>query len=185
MSKRVSTLEGMKRFLYVLPALVLVCIAAGIARAEEVVLKKNTSIKLVFQSHLNSKTAKIGDRVSFKVSEPVMADDKMVIAAGTKAVGVVERVSKRQRYGINARIRLRMLPIRSVTGAQIPLGFKEEGPIVSGKTGGAAAATIGGAAVLGPIGLIGGLFIPGKTVDAKPGDFMTVQPAADVPVRLK
>lgn len=157
----------------------------GKAEAEQALLKKGTPVKLVFQSHLSSKTARIGDHVTFRVDEPVEVDGKTVIAAGTKEEALVERISKRGRYGINARIRLHMMPIRSVAGGKVPIGFKDEGPIVSGKTGGAAAATVGGAALLGPIGLIGGLFIPGKTVDAKPGDKMTVEVAADKSLQIK
>src|SRR5205085_2593339 len=110
---------------------------------------------------------------------------KTIIAAGTPEYGTVVKVNKRGRYGVNARIQLQMDPIRTTFGTRVPISFKEEGPIISGKTGGAAAATVGGALVLGPIGLIGGYFIPGKTVDAKPGAKMTVQVDKDMVIRGK
>jgi hypothetical protein len=159
--------------------------SAAPSLADQYVLKKGTDVKLSFDSTLNSKTAKPGDRVAFKVDEPVQVDGKTVIAAGTSEHGTVVRVNKRARYGVNARIRLQMDPIRTTSGTKVPIGFKEEGPIVSGKTGGAAAATAGGAILLGPVGLIGGYFITGKTVDAKPGDKMTVQVDHDVTIRTK
>jgi hypothetical protein len=149
------------------------------AYADTVVLKQGTPIKLAFDSYLNSKTAKVGQRVNYHVVEPVVVDGRTVIAAGTPEVGTVEKVDKRGRYGVNAHIRLDMAPIKSVMGTPIPIGFKTTGQDVSGKTGGAAAATIGGAALLGPIGLIGGLFVVGKSVNAKPGDKMTVTVDAD------
>jgi len=153
--------------------------------AREPILKKGTKITLVFDSPLNSKRAKIGDTVEFHVKDPVELDGKTVIAEGAKTTGTVEKINKRQRYGINASIKLAMASLHSVSGQTIPLGFKTEGPVISGKTGGAAAATAGGAVVLGPVGLIGGYFIPGKTVDAKPGDIMTVQVDEDTSIKMK
>jgi hypothetical protein len=169
-------------------------VAAGIALtvalstptfAQEMMLKKGTKVTLVFDTPLHSKMAKIGDVVQFHVQNPVEVDGKTVIPMGAKTTGTVEKVNKRQRYGINASVRLAMSPLHDTAGQSIPLGFKTEGPLISGKTGGAAAATAGGALVLGPVGLIGGYFIPGKTVDAKPGDIMTVQIDHDTPVRFK
>lgn len=152
---------------------------AAPAFADTIELKKGTPIKLAFDSYLSSKHTKVGQRVSFHVIEPVIVDGKTVIAEGTPETGIVEKVDKRARYGVNAHIRLSMAPIRSTMGSSILIGFKTEGPDVSGRTGGAAAATIGGAALLGPVGLVGGLFIVGKNVDAKPGDKMTVVSDSD------
>jgi hypothetical protein len=155
------------------------------AFARDLMLKKGTKITLVFDTPLNSKTAKIGDRVQFHVQDPLELDGKTVVAAGAKTTGTVEKVNKRKRYGINATIQLAMASLTAVSGQTIPLGFKTEGPAISGKTGGAAAATAGGAIVLGPVGLIGGYFIPGKTVDSKPGDIMTVQVDRDTMIDVK
>src|SRR5579871_5752103 len=83
-------------------ALVFAVTMTSPALAEDMVLKKGTQIKLVFDSYLNSKTAKPGDRVAFKVEEPVQVDGKTVIPVGTKEMGTVEKVNKRARYGINA-----------------------------------------------------------------------------------
>ncbi len=168
------------RLMGVCAALAFAMIMTTPARAEDMVLKKGTPIKLVFDSYLNSKTSKPGDRIAFKVEEPVEVDGKTVITAGTKEMGTVEKVNKRGRFGVNARVQLLMDPIRTVHGKRVPIGFKTTGPVVSGKTGGAAAATAGGAILLGPIGLVGGYFVPGKTVDAKPGDKMTVTVDNDV-----
>src|SRR5256885_12966163 len=49
----------------------------------------------------------------------------------------------------------------------------------------AAGATAGGALLLGPIGLIGGYFIPGKNVNAKPGDKMTVEVGKDTALDIR
>jgi hypothetical protein len=153
--------------------------------AQDNLLRKGTKITLVFDTPLNSKTVKLGDSIAFHVQDPVELDGKTIIAPGAKTMGAVEKINKRQRYGINASIRLDMSPLHSVSGQRIPLGFKTEGPVVSGKTGGAIAATAGGALLLGPVGLIGGVFITGKSVDAKPGDIMTVTVDHDTMIRMR
>jgi hypothetical protein len=152
--------------------------------AADVVLKKGTDVKLAFTSSMSSKTAKPGDKVSFKVDEPVKINGTTVIKEGTPVTGTVEKVSKRGRYGVNARIQLKMASVRTVSGKRAPLGFKTKGQEVSSRTGEAAGATAAGAAVLGPIGLAAGYFIVGKTVDAKPGDKMTVEITKDTVVHV-
>lgn len=159
--------------------------AASPVRAAQVTLKKGTTVKLAFESDLNSRTAHAGQIVHFKVDEPVVVNGTTIIPAGTPETGRVEEVHHHGRYGVNARIRLAMDPIKAANGRMVPIGFKNEGPVVSGRTGAAAAATVGGAAVLGPIGLVGGYFIVGKTVNAKPGDKMTVQVDRDVTLNVR
>src|SRR5579859_7697773 len=72
--------------------------------ADTVELKKGTPVKLAFDSYLSSKSARVGQRVSFHVTEPVVVDGKTVVAAGTSETGIVEKVNKRGRYGVNAHI---------------------------------------------------------------------------------
>jgi len=157
---------------------------AGAASAADVVLKKGTDVHLLFATPLNSKTAKPGDKVRFTVEQAVVVDGKTVIAQGTPVVGTVTKVQKRGRYGVNAHVQLIMSPIRTVSGKMAPIGFKTKGQDVSSRTGEAAGATIGGAAILGPIGLVGGYFIVGKSVNTKPGDKMTVSVDKDIAVNV-
>jgi hypothetical protein len=106
-------------------------------------------------------------------------DDTVLIKANTPVTGKVVKVDKRGRYGVNARIRLKMDPVRTVSGKYAPLGFKREGEAIGGKTGEAAGATAGATLLLGPIGLAAGYFIVGKKVNAKPGDKMSVEVEKD------
>lgn len=162
---------------FALPATALSLTAAALmpVRADQVVLKKGTDLKLAFASPLSSKTAKVGDTVKFHVDEDLKVDDKVVVKSGTPVTGHVVKVDKRGRYGVNARIQLKMNSVHTVFGKSAPLGFETKGQGIGNKTGEAAGATVAGAAVLGPIGLAAGYFIPGKNVDAKVGDKMTVQ----------
>lgn len=149
------------------------------------VLKHGTDVKLTFDNALSSKTAHEGQVVYFHVEDPVKVDGRTVIAAGTKVKGTVVRVRGRARYGVNARIQLNIAHIRTVAGTFAPIGFKTKGLDVSGRTGGATAATVGGAVLLGPVGLIGGYFVLGKQLNVKPGDKMTVEIQKDTVVHVQ
>jgi len=155
------------------------------AFAEDISLKKGTDVKLEFASSLSSKTARPGDKVKFRVDEDVKAEGTVVIKSSTPVTGEVVKVDKRGRYGVNARIQLKMNPVKTITGKYVPLGFETKGQAIGGRTGEAAGATAAGAAVLGPIGLVAGYFIPGKTVNAKPGDKMTVQIDKDMIIKTQ
>ena len=165
-------------------ALAFTLAAISPALAADVNLKKGTDIKLAFDNSMSSKTAKPGDVVQFHVTDPVTVDGKTVIEAGTKVTGRVVKVDKRKHYGVNAKIQLKMDAIKAVDGKMVELGFKTKTPDAS-RTGTAAGTTIGGAAVLGPIGLAAGYFVVGKSVDVKPGDKMTVEAEKDSVVDVK
>ncbi|HLK55918.1 MAG TPA: hypothetical protein VKU00_05125 [Chthonomonadaceae bacterium] len=170
---------GMARLVGISISLAFALSAITPALAEDVTVPKGTDIKLAFDQKLSSKTARPGDVVKFHVTEPVMVDGRTVVAEGTRVTGKVVKVDQRRRYyGINAKIQLKMDPIRGVDGRRIDIGFKTKTTDKS-QTGAAAGATVGGAVVLGPVGLVAGLFVPGKTVDIKPGDKMTVESDSD------
>jgi hypothetical protein len=164
-------------------SIVMTAIVPALAAKE--VLKRKTDVKLTFDNALNSKTAKVGQVVWFHVEDPVLVDGRTAIAAGTKVKATIVRVRGRARYGVNARIQMDIRHIRCVDGTFAPIGYKTKEKDFGGRTGGATAATIGGEAVLGPIGLIGGYFVMGKQLNVKPGDKMTVEIQKDTVVAAK
>lgn len=154
------------------------------AFADQMTLKKGSDIVLAFDQNLTDKAAKEGDRVNLHVDKDVLVDGKTVIASGTKVTGTITKVHGRARYGVNARIQMLIDPIPAVDGSKIAVGYKTKST-EKGQTAGAAGATIGGAAVLGPIGLVGGYFVVGKHVNVKPGDKMTVTADQDDQIDVK
>ena len=154
------------------------------ASAEQITLKKGTEVKLAFDQNLSSSTAKPGDRVKLHVVEPVQVDGKTVIPKGAKVTGTVKKVEKRKNFGVNANIQLYLDPVKSVAGTSVPLGFKSKSGDLS-RPGTAAGASVGAAAVLGPIGLAAGYFVVGKKVNVKPGDKLTADVDQDVTVDAK
>ncbi|HZT41824.1 MAG TPA: hypothetical protein VFA07_06525 [Chthonomonadaceae bacterium] len=152
---------------------------------QTVTLPKGTPIHLIFDSYLNSDTAKPGQRVTFHTEMPVAVDGKTLIPEGTKVYATVTKVNKQSHFGVNAKIQLIMSPIRAVNGEKVPIGFKTKAQTVSSRTGEAAGASVGSAIVLGPVGLVAGFFIPGKKVSQKPGDKMTVTTDEDIEFHFK
>lgn len=161
---------------------VIVATTLALAATASVTVKKGTEVKLKFAQALSSRTVKAGDTVRLTVAEPLMVDGQTVLKEGASVTGVVEKVTKRSRYGINAQIRMVLNPVRTAMGKSLTLEPRGKGNVVGGKTGEAAAATVGGAAILGPVGLIGGYFITGKSVNVKVGDPLVTQVAKTVVV---
>ncbi len=155
------------------------------ASAEQLTLDKGTHIKLVFDTAMSSKTTKVGDKVKLHVDEPVSVNGKTVIKEGTKVTGTISAVNKRAKFGVNAKIQMRLNPVMTVSGKPVPVGFKTRGANDKSSTVGAGAASVGGAAVLGPIGLVGGYFVTGKQVVVKPGDKTTVDTDKAITVNVK
>ncbi len=134
-------------------------------------IPQGTPVTLAFDQELHSKTAKAGDVVHMYVKYDVLVNDHLVIKAGTKENATISSVSGRGKFGKNAQIRLALNPVMDVNGHHIPLQPRNAGSSFKGsRTDHAALAAGAGVIVLGPIGLVGGLFISGKEVNVKPGD---------------
>jgi hypothetical protein len=158
---------------------------AGSASAQRVVVPKGTPVDLAFDSAFSSKTAKVGDVVPLHVTRDVVVRGHTIIRKGTRVTAVISDVSKRKRYGVNAKIQLALNPVNTTFGRSIPLEPRSQGRYVGRKTGGAAAATLGGAALLGPVGLVGGYFISGRSVNVKPGDPLATEVSKSVVLRRR
>jgi hypothetical protein len=152
--------------------------------ADEIDVPKGTNVDLAFDQSLSDTTAHDGQIVSLHVDKDVMVDGRTIIRAGTPVTGRITAVKKRARFGVNARIQMLIRPIKTVNNQSVPIGYKTKSTS-NGKTAGAAAASVGGAVVLGPVGLVGGYFIVGKHVNVKPGDKTTVEVDQDTLLHVK
>lgn len=154
------------------------------ACAETVRLSEGTNVNLKFVKSMNSKNVKEGQTVTFTVAEDVEVGRRTVLRRGQKVTGYISKVDKKGRYGVNASMRIALNPIKT-RGTTVILEAREKGKHVAGdKSTEAAAATVGGAALLGPIGLIGGYFIVGKEVKIKAGDILRTEVAKTAYLRF-
>jgi hypothetical protein len=150
--------------------------ASASAKVERITVPKGTEVILAFDQALSSKTAKVGESVALHVKNAVKIAGHTILAAGTKVTATISQVDKRKRYGVNAKMRMVLNPVRSAYGGMITLEPRSKGQYVGGKkTNEAAGATAGGAILLGPVGLVGGYFIHGKAVTIKVGDQLATQ----------
>jgi hypothetical protein len=134
-------------------------------------IPEGTPVDLVFDQAISSAHAHKGDLVHLHVRHDVRVNNHVVIAKGTKEVARVAAVSRRGRFGKNGSIKLSLSPIDGTDGRHHPLQPRHKGKEFQGsKTDQAAIASGAGLIVLGPIGLVGGVFITGKDVQLKPGD---------------
>ena len=134
-------------------------------------LPAGTPVTLVFDQELSSKTAKPGESVRMHVAHSVWYNNRIAIRAGAKERAVIEHVGKRGVYGKNGTIRLKLMPIMDTSGRHVSLQPRTKGKALAGKKSEeAGAATLGGAILLGPVGLVGGVFIKGKDVHVHVGD---------------
>ena len=146
------------------------------AKVERVTVPKGTEVILAFDQALSSKTARVGDSVALHVKNSVKVAGHTVLAAGTKVTATISQVDQRKRYGINAKMRIVLNPVKSAYGGMLNLEPRSKGKTVGGKKSNqAAGATAGGAILLGPVGLAGGYFIHGKAVTVKVGDLLATE----------
>ena len=149
--------------------------AAAVVSFAQISVEKGKDIDLKFMQTLTSKNATIGQKVQLAIANDVTADGKLILKAGTPVTGVITKVDKRDHFGKNARIRLALNPVKSMYGEMITLEPRDKQSITGRRSDTAGAASVGGAAVLGPIGLIGGYFVVGKPVKIQVGDPLYTQ----------
>jgi len=148
-------------------ALLLAVAAAAAGTDGWVKIPQGTRVPLELVSGLSTKTAVRGRQVDLRVAEDVWVGTSLLVRKGEKTKAVVGEVTQPGSFGKSGGLSLDFGNVRAVDGTLVDLGVwsrdQKEG------RGYAAGASIGGAAVLGPIGLVGGLFVKGSHVELPAG----------------
>ncbi len=141
--------------------------------AESAVLPSNTEIVIKMNSELSSKKARPGDIFVASVSQDVMLGNMVVIPRGTAAHGVVTYRTGKGSFGKSAKMNYEIRSLE-LNGQRIPVSgqFRQEG---GGNTG----ATVG---ALAAAGVIGGLFVTGRSAIVEAGRELKVHTTVAVPV---
>ncbi|MCR4818609.1 MAG: hypothetical protein K5841_06600 [Fretibacterium sp.] len=156
-------------------------------------LPKDVPLKLRFLDELSPAKSKAGDSVRVELTDDLVVDDCLVAPAGSFLLTEVREVKKPGRFGVPGEVRLNFNGLKPL-GPQRPavtvgavsqkaieearkLGDKGEGTLIS-----AGAASIAGAVILGPVGLISGIFIRGNSIRIPEGSITYVQTAEDTDV---
>ena len=155
----------------------------GIVVVETVTLPKDSVIKLEFAEDLSSKTAQAGDVVKYKVADNVFVNDVLVIPKGAEGLGKVMKVVGPRMFGQDARIDVDFGFLYAIDNTYVKVFLGEIAKQEAKTIAGAAGATIGGMVVLGPIGVIGGAFVTGKSVNIPAGSITFVQVKGDTEIQ--
>lgn len=152
----------------------------GVVPVQEVVLPKDSVIKIEFTQELTSKMSRQGDPVYFKAADNLYVNDVLVLPKGATGVGVIKKVVQPGIFGKDARIDIEFTKIYGVDGTDIPVFVGDLAKQKAESIAGAAGATIGGMIILGPIGAVGGAFVKGRSVTIPVGSTTFVQTTEDV-----
>jgi len=139
------------------------------------IVAADTLIKINLTTAVNSKTARVGDVVTYQVADDVLVDGILVFAKGAEGVGKVTKVSQAQNFGRDAKLEIDFTSIKAVDGSSVAtlLGDKAKKETKSMVT--AAGASVAGLAILGPVGIVGGIFVKGQDVKLDEGVQIYIQ----------
>lgn len=150
---------------------------------EQVTLPANTVFKISMNEDLSSKTNQVGDAVHFSVEEDVKVDDVVVLPRGAQGSGVVTKVTRPKVFGQNGSMEISFNQVFSIDDEEIPTYLGTESKEQIKMAGAAVGASVIGALALGPVGLVGGLFVKGKHVQIPAGSVLYIQTQQDVTTR--
>jgi hypothetical protein len=143
--------------------------------AADAMLPANTEIVLKMSAELSSKKAREGDVFVASVAQDVMLGNLVVIRKGTPANGVVTWRTGKGAFGKSAKMAYEFHSLE-LEGQRVPVSgqFRQEG---SGNTG----ATVGAVAAAG---VIGGLFVTGRSAVVEQGRELKVHTTTAIPILL-
>jgi len=147
----------------------------GFLEAADLNIPDGTLVKISLENDLSSRTSKQGEMVKFTVTKPVKIGVKTVIEKGALAQAQITEVRGPGKFGRNARIKLNFLFVMNKNGKQVPITLGEESAKINQQEGYAIGASAAGFLLLGPIGIIGGLFVNGKHIELDKGTVLFVE----------
>lgn len=140
--------------------------------SEAVTIPVGTIVTMKNLDAIESKTLQEGDTVRFSVAEDVLVGDVVAIPRGMEADATVTKARKAGRFGRDGKIEITYGTVRGADGTPVPLTIGEKTKEQYKRTAGAVGASAAGAIILGPVGLVGGLFVKGNDVNIPEGSEM-------------
>jgi len=134
----------------------------------------DTQVPLKLVNTLDSQHLTEGTEVDFTVAADTILDRQVVIRGGTPVTGTVTKVSKPGVYGTSSQVIIGFLTVTAVDNKPIQLqNLKINAASLTKNIAIAAGTSIGAALLLGPIGLVSGVFIHGGWVQVPAGSVIT------------
>ena len=139
--------------------------------------------KVTLNDAVSSKTSHEGDTVSFTVAENVMDGNVLLVPAGTVGSGTITSLKKARSFGRNGALDITFDTIPAIDGTEFTAVQGKEAKDRTRNEVKAAGASVAGAVLLGPVGLVGGAFVKGKNIEYPAGSTIYVQPQDSVTIQ--
>lgn len=144
----------------------------------------NTDVfSVTLNTPINTATSKEGDTFTFTVADDIMDGNVLLVPAGTVGEGHISELKKASSFGRNGKLDLIFDTIPTLDGTEFTAIQGEEAKAKTKQELKAAGASVAGAVLLGPVGLVGGFFVKGKNIDLPEGATIYVQPQEMVTVQ--
>ncbi len=140
-------------------------------------LPKGTVVKAMLTQTLTVRTVKKGDIIALATAEPIMIGDVLVAPVGSRILGHVTKVRLPGMFGRSSKIDIEIDTLEILGPSTIKLGIGTEAKKATEAylpIAGAAATSLAGALILGPVGLVGGFFIRGNDRQLQEGTVLFV-----------
>ena len=139
----------------------------------------DTLVKVALSEAVSSRNIKVGDTVRCRVAEDVMVDGALVFLKGAEGEGVVTKVKQAKSFGRSAEIHVDFKKARTVDGSYVDTLVGEAAKSEMKRLSMAAGASLAGMALVGPIGIVTGIFVKGKDVELPEGTEVFIQTGRD------
>ena len=146
-------------------------------------LSSDHVFKVTLNDAVSTKTSHEGDTIKFTVAENVMDGNVLLVPAGTVGSATITSLKKAHSFGRNGALDITFDSVPAIDGTEFTA---VQGNEAKEKTKGeikAAGASVAGAVLLGPVGLVGGAFIKGKNIDYPVGSTVFIQPQDSVSIQ--
>lgn len=142
---------------------------------QQVIIPKDTLIKISMAQPLSSKTSREGDKVLFRAEDNVFVGDVLALPKGAIGNGYLSKVSRARNFGRNARIEIEYTDLIAIDNTQVSIVVGDLAEEATKSLATAAGVSVAGMIVLGPVGIVGGAFIKGKEYNIPEGAMLYVQ----------
>jgi hypothetical protein len=151
----------------------------------DVEISSGDVMRAQFLARLGPGVSHVGEQASIELTKDFIVNGTLVAPMGSRIFAEVTEVTKPKNFGIPGGIKLKPNSVE-LLGPERPTITVSEGN-VSGDKGekgivGAIGASTAGAILLGPVGLIGGFFIRGNSLDIPEGSIIYFRPTERVKV---
>lgn len=141
----------------------------------KVEIPADTLVKIALSEPVSSKNLKVGDKVRYQVAEDVMVDGVLLFVKGAEGEGTVTKVRPARNFGRNAELVIDFEKIKSVDGTYVDTFVGDAAKKEMTNLAMAAGASIAGIVLLGPLGVIAGVFVNGKNIEHPEGTEVFIQ----------